>query len=202
MRDRTQGHDLEAAQRVVLRRVYKREGDNLIFDPATLDTPLGNVVDGEEAVMTMVNAIDAESRAIIEERLGQDMQDWLMGVRNQTLQVLLDWIFGARDGPLPRTVLKRLYAFARVISPDHVWRMSQTDLGHLFDETRAAVCEREKQEVEAFFRLWTLTKWTVAGGKSHGARERYAREKQGNLSRKGGKKVERLFGKKKKARSE
>lgn len=198
----SKGQDFEEAQRGVLRRVYRREGDNLVFDPAILATPLSKVLDGEEHIRHITEAMDAETREIIEERLGESMADWLMSVRNHALQVLLDWIYGDEDGPLPRKVLKRLYIFTRAMSRDHVWRMNQQDLADLFGETRAAVCEREKQEVEGFLRLWNASSFTVGGGKSTAARKRYAKERKGNHCRKGGKKVARLYEKRSPADSQ
>jgi hypothetical protein len=188
------GEDLDAAQHAVLRKVYKREGDSLVFDPATLDTPLSRVIDGEAGMMEGLGLLDGETKEIIEERLGMAVDDLVMGIRNAALQALLDWLFGCKTGPAPRAVLKRLFAFVRVVSPDHVWRMSQTDVGAMFGETRAATCEREKREVEEFFRLWCVTKWTAnRGGKSAEAREKYSKQKKGNHCRKGGKKVARLY---------
>lgn len=194
VRDARNGEDMEAAQHAVLRKVYKREGDNLVFDPATLDTPLSRVINGEAATAHSLAMVDTRSRELIEEAMGMALDDLILGLRNDALQALLDWLFGSKVGPSPRQVLKRLYAFVRVISPDHVWRMSQSDVGALFGETRAATCEREKRELEEFFRLWSQTKWTAnRGGKTAAAREKYSQQKKGNHCRKGGKKVDRFF---------
>ena len=191
--DLSSGLAMEMAQRSVLAQVYKREGETLTFDPATLSTPLSDVLDNELHVTRLLGELDEETRHLIEERLDVDLEEWLYQVRSEVLQVLLDFLFGGDEGPLPRKVLKRLFAFVRVLSPNHVWCMTQTDVGRLFNETRANVQAREKAEVESFYRLWCTSKWTASGGKSASARERYARDKRGNDSRKGGKKFRHLL---------
>lgn len=181
---------LEARQAHVLRQVWRANGDSVEFDPATVVTPLSKVLDAEAAVRSL-EGLDQETREMIGEQLGMEIDDLVLGVRNDAMQVLFDFIFGGSI--LPREVLKRLFGFVRVFSPTHSWNMSQTQLAALLGETKGATNAREKREVEQFYRLWTLKTWQPAGGKSATARERYSKDRKGNHCRKGGKKMQRLF---------
>lgn len=184
---------MEMAQRAVLGRIYKREGATLIFDPCDLRTPLSDVLDNELHVTRLLGELDEETRKMIEARLDVDLEEWLYEVRQEVLTVLLDFLFGGDEGPLPKKVLKRLFSFVRVLSPNHVWNMNHEDMGQLMGETKQNSKAREKSEVEAFYRLWCLSEWIPAGGKSKSARERYKRDKRGNDSRRGGEKIRHLL---------
>lgn len=184
---------MERAQMAVLGRVYKREGDTLIFDPCDLRTPLSDVLDNELHVTRLLGELDDETRKMIEARLDVDLEEWLYEVRQEVLTVLLDFLFGGAEGPLPRKVLKRLFAFVRVLSPNHVWNMQQVDVAILMGESKQNFQQLEKREVEAFYRLWCTSKWVAGGGKSESARQRYSTDKRGNDSRRGGKKFRHLL---------
>lgn len=86
------------------------------------------------------------------------------------------------DGPHPGWVLRRVYALARRYRPSLIMNMNGTDLGMMFNETRAA----QSWRIQAIFdrlKLSGVRGCRGAGFKSEGARESYSESAKGNHNR-------------------
>jgi len=89
-------------------------------------------------------------------------------------------------GPHPAQVLKNIYALAWCVAREHVANMTQTQLGELFGETRAAWCERIKIVYVDFLKKRGFRGTRVPGQKTEGATKVYAGVQKDNKNRASG----------------
>jgi len=92
------------------------------------------------------------------------------------------------EGPSPEKALKRLVSLTWAVSREHLANMSQTDLGLLTHETKAAWCHRIKLVYSDYLRSRGFRGSRVPGQKSETATQIYARAARNNTSRKRGRK--------------
>ncbi len=174
----------------MLEKVWDREGETLTYNPVDLRTPLCEVMGAEDSDRVS----DETQLPLDEEHLAEMDCEQLMAVvlelkadrdhtRARTLHVVLNFLFG--DGPEPLKVSERAFILARALGPNNVWNMEQWEAGAMHGLIRQTWQQMEKRLIEEMAaRLSSTSAFTLAGGKSYAARERYSREKKGNTSRK------------------
>lgn len=177
----------------MLETVWTREGEGLQYNPVDLRTPLCEVMDAETE-----GRVCEEDIPLDEKHLGK--MDWeeLVALvlelkaerddtRANTLHTVLNFLFA--DGPNPLRVSERAFILARALGPNNVWNMRQWEAGAMHGLIRATWQQMEKRMIEELAaRLSSTGVFTLPGGKSHSARKRYSEDKQGNTSRKHGRK--------------
>jgi hypothetical protein len=112
-------------------------------------------------------------------------------VRSRTLRLMMDFIWA--EGPLPLKAFKRLIHITYNIAPARLYHMNQTQLARILNETRAAFSARDMRVWEEFLEDQGFFGTRHHGKKGNEARKRYAKDKKGNNSRKGGKRQARKF---------
>lgn len=176
----------------MLETVWTREGERLQYNPVDLRTPLCDVIDGErerrvqeEHELPLDEAhlaeMDCEELMALVLELKAERDD----TRAHTLHTLLNFLFA--DGPNPVRVSERAFILARALGPNNVWNMKQWEAGAMHGLIRATWQQMEKRLIEELAsRMSSTGVFTLPGGKSHSARQRYSQDKQGNTSRKYG----------------
>lgn len=125
----------------------------------------------------VVQMIDSYEREIDDE----DFEIWLEAWRG-FMSIL--W----QEGPSPEKALKRLIALTWCVSRENLADMSQTELGLLTHETRAAWCHRIKVVYTDYLKSRGFRGTRVPGQKREGSTNIYARKATGNKSRRSGRK--------------
>lgn len=194
MAARTAQEAYEAHVGALLTKVWDREGETLVFNPVDLNTPLSAVLEGEKTCAR----VHVEDLPMDQAHLAEMDREELMAVvlqliderdevRSLTLNALLNFLFG--DGPDPIKVSERGFILARAVAPENVWKMKQWEAGAIHGLMKQTWREMEKRLIEELLsRLATTGVFTMSGGKSQSARQRYAEDKKGNTSRKQGRK--------------
>jgi len=90
-----------------------------------------------EAIEAEEQSLTGQAQRFFAEEMSRDEQ------RLADFRKLFVWFFG--HGPDPREVLKRQYAVAQALFPDLLGHMSKSDIGRMFDETKASASWRTKQ---------------------------------------------------------
>lgn len=178
----------EARMVEVLSRVWKREGDFLTVEPASLETPLTELL-AEEAGSTRVDpdwlpSDMAEIKAMDREQLLAlilELKAERDGQRLKVLKTLMSYFFSR--GPEPVLVAELVFMVAEVMHEDHAWRMNGTELAALFGRSKQDWQSLRVKIVEELVRRWTREDAVLGGGKSFAARQKYAKGKKGNTSR-------------------
>lgn len=146
-------------------------------------TPDQEVMEAEELklpAMTLREAIaGSEGIPLSDEEMQERVRNW---------RIFLDYIFqGGISNPW--AAFKNLLAVVRRVNPSYLDGVSQTELGILLNETRAAPSAREIRVVEGLLKRWGVAGFHLLGGtKSETARERCAEAQRGNQNRRLGKK--------------
>lgn len=175
----------------MLETVWTREGEKLQYNPVDLRTPLCAVMDGERDGRVEsdeipldeagLSKLDWEELVALVLELKADRDD----TRANTLHTLLNFIFG--EGPDPVKVSERAFILARALGPNNCWNMKQWEAGAMHGLIRATWQQMEKRLIEELAaRMSSTGVFTMPGGKSHSARQRYSADKQGNTSRRHG----------------
>ena len=176
----------------MLETVWTREGEKLQYNPVELRTPLCDVMDGErrarveeEHELPLDEAhlaeMDCEQLMALVLELKAERDD----VRARTLHTMLNFLFA--EGPNPVKVSERAFILARALGPNNVWNMKQWEAGAMHGLIRATWQQMEKRIIEELAaRMSSTGVFTLPGGKSHSARQRYSADKKGNTSRKYG----------------
>lgn len=143
-----------------LKRVYSRE-QALGREPVYHRTPLEDLIAQEDGETSDDFAIRCE---------GADRQ--------------LEYIFA--DGPDPRHVIRRLYAWVKARRSDLLLNMTHHEIGLLLGETRAAGSWRVKKIVNSRLKSAGFKGTQLAAQKSSSACEKYAASAKGNNNRRHG----------------
>lgn len=93
------------------------------------------------------------------------------------------------EGASPLKVLKRLFAFVWAVRRELLVNMTQTELGLLMGETRAAVSHRVNVVYSDYLKRMGFRGTRLPGQKSETSRETFARKAAGNTSRASGRKA-------------
>lgn len=178
----------------LLEKVWSREGDKLVANPVEQDTPLRLAILGEmtsnriemedlPSDLADLAKMEREELAALVVQLIEDRDE----VREHTQSTLLNYLFA--EGPHPLKVAERIFMFARGLSPSHVWMMKSCEAADLFCQIKQTWQQMEQRCLEELAARMATTKvFTMPGGKSQTARERYSADKQGNTSRRLGRK--------------
>lgn len=197
----------EAKMVEILSHVWRKNGDFLEVEPAHMETPLTALLDDEVARAVPCphcgKDLPLGSTRVDPEWLPSDMQELrtmdheeLMmlvlelvaerdGVRLKTLKTLMNFFFSR--GPEPVLVAELVFMVAEVMHEEHAWRMNGTEVAALFGRSKQDWQSLFEKIVEELVRRWTRDDAVLGGGKSFAARQRYAKDKKGNTSRKLGK---------------
>ena len=180
----------------ILEKVWSREGDKLTFNPVDNETPLAVAIRGEEEASTRVDVADlpADLADLAELDYEQLLElvlrliDERDGVRENAQATMLNFFFGC--GPSPLAVCERLFIFVRGLSPSHVWMARQNEAAALFCHIKQTWREMEKRMLEELAaRVSSTGVFTLPGGKTWAARQRYAADKENNTSKRLGKRI-------------
>lgn len=106
--------------------------------------------------------------------------------RLDALEVLLDYVW--QEGLVdPWQGFKRLVAMTRRVKPSYLRGMTQTEVGIVLRETKAAPSAREKRVVEGILRRFKMLGYHLLGDtKSEETRRRCGEAQKGNTNRRGG----------------
>lgn len=179
----------------LLSHVWRREGENIVCDPAEMNTPLTELLDAESAASVGAD-LDylpgdlKELRFQTREKLVAMILRLLQDLAESRLQVqtaLFEYFFG--NGPAPVQVLERLFIYARATYGDCVWKMKQHEMAALFGHSKQNWQHMEERLIEDLVSRYSRTEFVNAGGKSVGARQKYAEQRKGNTSRKRGRRA-------------
>lgn len=175
----------------MLETVWTREGEKLQYNPVDLRTPLCDVMDRERDGRVEDHEIPLDEKSLShlewEElvALVLDLKSERDDTRANTLHTMLNFLFA--EGPNPVKVSERAFILARALGPNNVWNMKQWEAGAMHGLIRATWQQMEKRIIEELAaRMSSTGVFTLPGGKSHSARQRYSKDKQGNTSRKYG----------------
>jgi hypothetical protein len=140
----------------IMAKAYRREGHN--FAPKTAPTPLDALLAAEEQLP------DDEQR-----------------IRSEAISGFILWLF--EESPHPAPVMKKLYAFVRMVRPETLWNMPGTDIAAIFGQGRAAESARcnlllEKLKLKAGYKNLSMP-----FQKSATAKQKYAEAQRGNKHR-------------------
>jgi hypothetical protein len=173
----------------VLARVWRREGEHIVVDPAHMETPVTEIL-AKEAGSTRVDpdwlpsdlaelrhADREELLALVLEQMAE--RD---GMRQRVLRVLMDFFFA--PGPEPLLVLERVFMVARVMHEDHAWKMNLTEMATLLGRSKQDWQSIEERVLEDLVQRYSRVEFVMGAGKSAAARATYAANKKGNTSRK------------------
>ncbi len=175
----------------MLETVWTREGEKLQYNPVDLRTPLCDVMDRERDGRVEDDEIPLDEKSLSERDWGElvalvlELKAERDDTRANTLHTMLNFLFA--DGPNPVKVSERAFILARALGPNNVWNMKQWEAGAMHGLIRATWQQMEKRLIEELAaRMSSTGVFTLPGGKSHSARQRYSEDKQGNTSRKYG----------------
>jgi len=143
-----------------LKRVYSREAAHG-REPVYHRTPLAELISREEGESSEEFAIRCE---------GADRQ--------------LEYFFA--DGPDPRHVIRRVYAWVKARRADLILNMTHHEIGLLLGESRAAGSYRVKKIVNRRLKAAGFLGTQLPGQKSSSACEKYAAAAEGNHNRRRG----------------
>ena len=179
----------------VLESVWAREGKRLTFNPVEHKTPLSEAIKGEVGStrvepedlpddLDAVEQMDWEELAALVVKLLEERDE----IRANTQATLLNYFFA--DGVHPLRVAERVFIFVRGLSPTHCWMMKQRESADLFCLIKQTWQAKEKRCLEDLAaRMATTGVFTMPGGKSASARQRYSEDKKNNTSKRLGKRV-------------
>ena len=186
-------HRYEAHVDAVLERVWDREGERLTFNPVEHKTPLSEAIRGESEGSTRVDiedlppdlealkGMDWDELAALVVQMVEERDE----IRANAQAAMLNFFFA--EGPHPLKVAERVFIFTRGLSPTHCWMMKQTECADVFCLIRQTWQAKEKRCLEDLAaRMSSMGVFIMPGGRSQSARERYSGDKEGNTSKKRG----------------
>lgn len=135
-----------------------------------------------EDAVEMDDGLREEFERVVCEAIAAEISE----VRLLTLRAFLRFLWqGSRN---PWDAFKNLLAATRLCSSELLCGVSQTEVGELLGETRAATSAREGRTVIELMRKWGVKGFLVEGAlKPESAREKYREAQRGNRNRAGGK---------------
>lgn len=177
-----------------LAKVWRREGEFLVVDPADFNTPLTEVI-GREAGSTRVDPdwLPSDQQALRgmdrEELIARVLQllEELDDARRQAVNTALNFVFG--KGPDPLTALERLFMLARAQHQAHDWNMRQVEVASLLGRSKQDWQLMEEEVVCELVDRYSRSEFVMSGGKSASAQIAYSKAQKGNKHRAHGRKA-------------
>lgn len=123
------------------------------------------------------------TRTPLSDLLAQEDTADVQSERLETLRALNR--FYVADGPHPGSVLRRVFAVLKAVSPELIVNMTLAEMGQMFGETKAAQSWRVKKIFTNYQRERGIKGFKAAFQKSEKARSAYSRAQQGNTNRAG-----------------